>query len=258
VRDLAGSVVVLTGAIGGKGRPPQAGLAVRALEPPIGGSSARTARPACGGRPFPPMAPVRTTTLPARSRTCHGSPTSSRTCAVNPTHPSRPGRLMAVTACQDRHETPRKHYGLPGRPRSTAVTNAWRSIRVSTSSRIRSRPKANSPRSPWGGGGRPARPVCRGGARVQDGPDVRPLCEHGARPRGHDARRARRAASGRAAPRPARRSAAKPRSPSLTASRSWPCRRSPRDSSGSVAVGESPGAPATDTLPVWELSRERR
>src|SRR4051794_11482426 len=32
------------------------------------------------------------------------------------TKPSRPGRLMEVTACQDLHETPRTQLGLPRRP----------------------------------------------------------------------------------------------------------------------------------------------
>src|SRR3954452_24945396 len=32
------------------------------------------------------------------------------------TNPSRPGRLMEVTACQDLHETPRTQLGLPERP----------------------------------------------------------------------------------------------------------------------------------------------
>src|SRR4051812_35964181 len=31
------------------------------------------------------------------------------------TRPSRPGRLMEVTACQDLHETPRTRLGLPHR-----------------------------------------------------------------------------------------------------------------------------------------------
>ena len=33
------------------------------------------------------------------------------------TGPSRPGRLMAVTACPDRHETPGTHLGRPRRPK---------------------------------------------------------------------------------------------------------------------------------------------
>jgi hypothetical protein len=43
----------------------------------------------------------------------HGSPTSSRPCGASPTKASRPGRLMGVTACQDRHEAPRTRPGLP-------------------------------------------------------------------------------------------------------------------------------------------------
>ena len=42
-----------------------------------------------------------------------GSPTSCRPCARSPTNPSRPGRLIAVTASQDRDETPRTPLGLP-------------------------------------------------------------------------------------------------------------------------------------------------
>src|SRR6185437_5780849 len=43
------------------------------------------------------------------------SPTSARTLDERRT-PSRPGRLIAVTASQDRDETPRTQLGLPRRP----------------------------------------------------------------------------------------------------------------------------------------------
>ena len=46
----------------------------------------------------------------------HGSPTSCRPCARSPPNPSRPGRLIAVTASQDRDETSRTQLGLPHRP----------------------------------------------------------------------------------------------------------------------------------------------
>jgi len=41
------------------------------------------------------------------ARTFDVSPTSCRPCARCFTNPSRPGRLIAVTASQDRDETPR-------------------------------------------------------------------------------------------------------------------------------------------------------
>jgi len=44
------------------------------------------------------------------------SPTSARTCADFLSNPSRPRRLIAVTASQDRDETPRTDLGLPPRP----------------------------------------------------------------------------------------------------------------------------------------------
>jgi len=49
------------------------------------------------------------------ARTLDVSPTSARTRAERRT-PSRPGRLIAVTASQDRDETPRTDLGLPPRP----------------------------------------------------------------------------------------------------------------------------------------------
>ena len=45
--------------------------------------------------------------------TPHGSPTSPHPCAVSPTNPSRPGRLVAATARPGRHETPGTHLGRP-------------------------------------------------------------------------------------------------------------------------------------------------
>jgi hypothetical protein len=88
----------------------------------------------------------RTTESPDRSdptlsvaspeRDDHVSLTSCRPCAGSPTDPSRPGRLMAVTASQGRHETPRTDHGQALRPRSTAApppTFAPRSARFATS-----------------------------------------------------------------------------------------------------------------------------
>ena len=54
----------------------------------------------------------------------HGSPTSCRPCARCPTNPSRPGRLIAVTASQDRDETPRTHLGLPHAMAAVAAPTA--------------------------------------------------------------------------------------------------------------------------------------
>ena len=57
---------------------------------------------------------------PSLAQDGHGSPTSCRPCAGSPTNPSRPGRLIAVAACQDRDETPRTHLGRAGRPGARA------------------------------------------------------------------------------------------------------------------------------------------
>src|ERR1041384_2598031 len=46
----------------------------------------------------------------------HITPPPPRTGPASPTTPSRPGRLIAVTASQDRDETPRTDIGLPERP----------------------------------------------------------------------------------------------------------------------------------------------
>jgi hypothetical protein len=43
----------------------------------------------------------------------HVGPTSRRPCAAFFTNASRPGRLMGVTACQDRHEAPRAAATTP-------------------------------------------------------------------------------------------------------------------------------------------------
>src|SRR3954447_14651468 len=43
------------------------------------------------------------------------------------TRPSRPGRLMEVTACQDLHETPRTPLGLPQAPAPRRPTASFTS-----------------------------------------------------------------------------------------------------------------------------------
>ena len=67
---------------------------------------------------------VRISRSPARKD--HGSPTSCRPCAASLTNPSRPGRLIAVTASQDRDETPRTALGLPPRPEERPEHNLSR------------------------------------------------------------------------------------------------------------------------------------
>ena len=56
--------------------------------------------------------------VPARHRAVP-APQPCRPCAGFPPNPSRPGRLVAVTACPGRHETPGTHLGRPPRPRTT-------------------------------------------------------------------------------------------------------------------------------------------
>jgi hypothetical protein len=63
------------------------------------------------------------------ARQGHGSPTSSRTCGGCFTDPSRPGRLIAGTARQDRQEKPRTQHGRPHRPRTTGAAT-W--LRLAT------------------------------------------------------------------------------------------------------------------------------
>src|ERR1700761_873397 len=50
--------------------------------------------------------------------------TSSRPCPRFPTKPSRPGRLVAATACPGRHETPGTQLGRPPWPRSAPSPTA--------------------------------------------------------------------------------------------------------------------------------------
>ena len=54
----------------------------------------------------------------------NGSPTSSRPCDASLTNPSRPGRLVAATACQGRHETPGTQLGQARAPGPRPLTCA--------------------------------------------------------------------------------------------------------------------------------------
>ena len=110
------------------------------IRSPIAGLNSRSAFSGPGSRPGNRPKTCGRVTFPASlsrnagrcafSRTdLHVSPTSAE--RGEPSTPSRPGRLIAVTASQDRHETPRTQLGLPRRPgaRPSARRSLSRAVR---------------------------------------------------------------------------------------------------------------------------------
>ena len=117
--------------------------------------------------------------LPGNSRAGpRVSPTSGRTCDRCFKTPSRPGRLMGVTACQDPHETPRTDLGRAGGPEARASPGSPASPPPPSSQKgPLCDPKCellSASASPPGTRPRSRRPSSRRGARGRRRPRSRP------------------------------------------------------------------------------------